>query len=470
MLKRLLISPPLAIARLGSSDVPLECFHWGPNDDRPRGTGKTTIVPAETLRMGPDGSVTSYTPGAIQFKDDNKYRPVCPFFELHGEWESDGKTIAGPLTKDMLSGWGISLEELRWTVHAGNLKPFHMTQDSDCRIEAKIEFAGNDVTPKDLQGASPAGAEQPLIPHDKFISLGTVRLSRPTESFPELRLRFMPAKGKFYGTPDLIGKWEGVVVPEEQLFLNPESAWVGFAPSAEDGRTQPGFLFAGADLDGRSLGMVDDVCDAIIECSIPGSEIESGNARLTVSPPDYAPDRRHLISIADALKDHTDRREVWDSDYVASESTDAEIQDLFERIWETMGLMNVDVFNNRVDIQENPSTAFSRGIPYKSTDHYAFEPVPSVSGAGEEFPLTQRGRQFHRRMMSIEILQDMIREKPGLIEKWIREPGGNDGFFTKQMPPVMRDSSGGPLHLTRRQYDLLRNWALHLRKGIEENS
>ena len=64
----------------------------------------------------------------------------------------------------------------------------------------------------------------------------------------------------------------------------------------------------------------------------------------------------------------------------------------------------------------------------------------------------------------------MIREKPGLIEKWIREPGGNDGFFTKQMPPVMRDSSGGPLHLTRRQYDLLRNWALHLRKDIEENS
>lgn len=471
MLKRLLISPPLAIARLGSSDVPLECYHWGANDDRPRGTGKTTIKPAETLKIQPDGSVTSYTPGAVQFKDGDKYRPVCPFFELYGEWESDGKTIQGPLTKALLSGWAISLEQLRWTVHAGNLKPFHMTQDDDCRIEAIVQLAGNDVTPTDLQGKSPAGAEQPLIPHDESISLGTVRLTKPTEAFPELRLRFIPAKGKFYGPPDLVNQWEGVDIPEEQLLLNPESTWVGFETTEEDRRTQPGFLFAGADLPGStSLGMVDDVCDAIIECSIPSLEIEPGYARITVSPPDYAPDRRHLISIADALKDHTDRREVWRDDYVASASTDAEIQDLFERIWETMGLMNVDVFNNRVDIQENPSTAFSQGIPYKPTDHYAFEPEPAVSGAGEEFPLTQRGRQFHRRMMSIEILQDMIREKPGLIEKWIREPGGNDGFFTKQMPPVMRDSSGGPLHLTRRQYDLLRNWALHLRKDIEENS
>ena len=471
MLKRLLITPPLAIARLGSSEVPLECYHWGPNDDRPRGTGKTTITPAETLKIQPDGTVTGYTPGAIQFKDGDQYRPVCPFFELHGEWESEGKTIQGPITKGLLAGWGIPLEHLRWTVHAGNLKPFHMTQDEDCRIEAKVQIAGNDVAPKVLRGKSPVGAEQPLIPQDRSISLGVVRLTKATEVYPELRLRFIPAKGKFYGPPDLGNQWEGVDIPKEQLFINPKSSWVGFATTAQDRRTQPGFLFAGADLPGStSLGMVDDVCDAIIECSIPGSEIEPGYARITVSPPDYAPDRRHLISIADALKDHTDRHEVWNRDYVASESTNAEILDLFERIWETMGLMNVDVFNNRVDIQENPATAFSRGIPYKSTDHYAFGPEPAVSGVGEEFPLTQRGRQFHRRMMSLEILQDMIREKPALIEKWIRQPGGNDGFFTKQMPPVMRDSSGGPLHLTRRQYDLLRNWALHLRKDVEENS
>ncbi len=183
MLKRLLITPPLAIARLGSSDVPLECFHWGPNDDRPRGTGKTTIMPAETLRMRPDGSMTSFTPGAIQFKDGDKYRPVCPYFELHGEWESNGKTVQGPLTKGLLTGWGLSLGQLLWTVHAGNLKPFHMTQDPDCRIEAKVELSGTDVSPTELLGVSPAGSDQPLIPHDKSIPLGTIRLSnRPKRS------------------------------------------------------------------------------------------------------------------------------------------------------------------------------------------------------------------------------------------------------------------------------------------------
>ncbi len=471
MLKRLLITPPLAIARLGSSEVPLECYHWGANDDRPRGTGKTTILPAETLRIGCDGSVSSYMPGAIQFKDGDKYRPVCPFFELHGEWESDGKTQQGPLTKGLLDQWGFSIDQLCWEVHAGNLKPFHMTGEDDCRIEARLELSGDNTAPTELLAASPVDAAQPLIQDGKSISLGTIRLTKPTESFPKLRLRFIPAKGKFYGPPDLETRWEGIEVCKEQLVINEKSAWVGFGfKPGEQGRTAPGGLFA-VDKDRKSVGMVDDVCDAIIKCSIPGSDIESGYARVTVSPPDYAPDRRHLISIADALKDHTDRLEVWEPDYVAQDSTDAEIQDLFERIWETIGLMNVDVFNNRVDVQENPATAFARGIPYNTNDHYAFEPTkPSVTGTGEEYPLSQRGRQIHRRMISIEILKDMFRENPDLIEEWIRAPGANNGFFTKQMPPVMRDSSGGPLHLTRRQYDLLRNWVLHLRKDIEENT
>lgn len=468
MLKRLLITPPLAIARLGSSDTPLECFHWGPNDDRPRGTGKTTISPAETLRILADGTIKSFTPAAIQFKDGDSFRPVCPFFELHGEWESNGKLVRGPVTSAVLKRFGFTVGQLRWTVDAGNLKPFHMTRDSDCRIEAHIELVGNDLSPAVLQGVSPTGSQKPLVPAGRHIPLGEVRLTKPTEAFPELRLRFTPAKGKFYGPPKLKSKWD-VDISDEQLFLNPDSAWVGFATSTEDRRTAPWFLYAGADVgDGSSLGIVDDVCDAIIKCTIPGTDVVPGFARVTVSPPDYAPDRRHLISIADALKDHTDRSEVWSSDYVAAESTESEIQDLFERILETMGLMNVDVFNNRVDVQENPATAFARGIPYRPTDHYAFTPPPAVEG--EKFPLTQRGRQAHRRMLAIEILQDMIREKPGLIERWIREPGGNDGFFTTQMPPVMRDSSGGPLHLTRRQYDLLRNWAIHLRKDIEDNS
>ena len=283
MLKRLLVTPPLAIARLGSSDMPLECFYWGPNDDRPRGTGKTTIVPGETLTVANDGTVTSSTPMVIQFKDGDRFRPVCPFFELHGEWESSGETIQRPLTQSDLQELGIDATQIRWTVHAGNLKPFHMTGVTDCRIEARVELSGDDVTPVELRGVSPQAALNPLVPAGKYISLGTVRLTKPTEDFPEYRLRFTPAKGRFYGPPELKSLWE-VDIPDEQLFLNSNSAWVGFIPSPSDPRTNPGRLFAGEGIgNGASLGIVDDVCDAIITCSIPETEIIPGFARVTVS-------------------------------------------------------------------------------------------------------------------------------------------------------------------------------------------
>jgi hypothetical protein len=464
MIKQLLLSPPLAIARLGSSETPLECFYWGPNDDRPRGTGKTTIIPGETLSIANDGSVFSFTPSVIQFKDGDKFRPVCPFFELHGVWELEGQTIRGPITMEVLQQFGFSSEHLQWKVHAGNLKAFHMTQDRACRIEARETIAGDHVEPVVLRGVSPSDASNPLVPAGHYVPLGTVRLTRPNDEFPEYRLRFIPAKGKFYGPPGLKERWD-VEVPPDQLFLNPDATWVGFIPPSSDPRTSPGRLYAGEGSDSQAcFGIVDDVCDAIISCSLLGSDVQPATARVTVSPPDYAPDRRHLISIADALKDHIDRSEVSQSDYVTANSIPAEIQDLFERIYETMGLMNVDVFNNRVDIQENRERAFSLGIPYKSTDHYAFSPIPATDE--QKFPITERGRQFHRRMIAIEVIQDTLREKPELIDQWIRPPGGNDGFFTKQMPPVMRDSSGGPLHLTRRQYDLLRNWVKNLRRDV----
>ena len=479
MLKRLFLTPPLAIARLGSSDTPLECFYWGPNDDRPRGTGKTTIITGETLTVAEDGTVSASTPTVIQFKDGDQFRPVCPFFELHGEWVVDGKHFLGAITPAVLQACGLNASQLLWTVRAGNLKPFHMTQNADCRIEANLELDGSSVTPLILRGVSPAAAKEPLVPLEHHIPLGSVRLTTPTVTFPEYRLRFTPAKGRFYGPKGFGNEWlhlgendpdkgKPVTLPDDQLFLNPKSAWVGFVPGTDDPRTNPGALYAGEGSPSRaSLGIVDDVCDAIIACSVPGSDVIPGVARVTVSPPDYAPDRRHLITVADALKDHMDRADVWDPKYVEADSTGAEVQDLLERIFETMGLANVDVFNNRVDVRENPARAFELGIPYKTTDHYAFPPEPTIDG--HLFPITERGRQVHRRFVVLELFKDMLRERPGLIEQWIRPPVGGNGFFTKQMPPVMRDSSGGPLHLTRRQYDLLRNWTTSLQNQAGDN-
>lgn len=473
MLKKIWLSPPFAIARLGSSDIPLDCFYWGSNDYRPRGTGKTTISPGETLVVADDGTVSSHIPNTIVFKDAQGFRPVCPFFELHGQWEHNTTIHEGPLTPTVLALFGLDATKLRWAISVGNLKAFHMTQVYDTRIEATAELRGDDIKPKQLRGISPPGVPKPLIPTGKAVPLGSVRLTRPNDLFPEFRLRFVPAKGQFYGPPKLKDQWKhpdtnlGVNIQDENLFLNEDSAWVGFKVS-DDPRTIPGNLFAGEAV-GASYGVVDDVCDGIISVVLDGADIPPAHARITVGPPDYAPDRRHLITLADGFKDRVDRKDVLDPAYVGDiDSTSREVLDLMERTYETMGLINVDVFNNRVNIQENPEIVREKGIPSIEGEHLAFHPIPPVEG--KKFPLTERARQFHRRFTSVELFRSMIREHPDLIKEWIREPFSENPFFTNKMPPVMRDSNGGPLHLTRRQYDILVAWAKKVREGAREST
>jgi hypothetical protein len=82
MIEKLWLYPPLAIARLGTSNTPCDNFTWSPDDLRPRGTGKTTIKPAQTLQVAADGTVTATItmPTEISFKDAQGLKPVCPFF------------------------------------------------------------------------------------------------------------------------------------------------------------------------------------------------------------------------------------------------------------------------------------------------------------------------------------------------------------------------------------------------------
>ena len=256
-------------------------------------------------------------------------------------------------------------------------------------------------------------------------------------------------------------------MPDENLFLDPKSPWVGFRVT-DDNRTAPQSLFAGRvdELELRRGGR----CLRRDHSGRDRRRQRPTRPRADYGkPPDYAPDRRHLISLADGFKDRVDRNDVLDPAYVADlDATSREILDLMERVYETMGLTNVDVYNNRVNNQENPAIAFDKGIPFKATEHFAFLPPPTT--VGKDFPLTERGRQFHRRFTSIELFRDMLREHPDLISEWIRPPFSADPFFTRQMPPVMRDSSGGPLHLTRRQYDILTAWAQKIRQDVEEGS
>ncbi|GHO97421.1 hypothetical protein KSF_074690 [Reticulibacter mediterranei] len=79
MVQELWLYPPLAFSRLGRSKIPCDSFRWGPNDVHPRGTGKTTIEPTQTLLVAEDGTLTSKLPDKIEFKDADGFKPVCPF-------------------------------------------------------------------------------------------------------------------------------------------------------------------------------------------------------------------------------------------------------------------------------------------------------------------------------------------------------------------------------------------------------
>lgn len=455
MIDRIWLQPPLAIARLGASAVPCDNYRYGPSDLSPRGTGKTTVEPVETLDVAADGTLTTRTPQKVRFKDADGWRPVCPFFEVHGSWTTtDGESRTGALTTDVLAGFGLDLGDVRWRVSVANLKAHHITQQPDDRVEAQAEVRGDDHQRHPLSGSSPQGAANPLVPAGRSIPLGSVQAPAPNAELPELRLRFTPGKGFVYGPTDLIDRPGDYTLPQERLFLNPDSAWGRFLVQdlSDDQRTFPSGLFAGAE---RSLlasqGMVDDVCDGTVTVTLPGGL--TATARIVASPPDFAPDRRPFLSLADGLTDRVARAEVRDPGYVADKPRTAlEVRDLFERILETMGNMNVDVQNARV-LFEYGAVAW---------------PVPErLSGALLE--LTDHGRRRHRRYVALEVLEDVLREQPDLIARRIRPPAEDitPSYTDGRMPIGMRGADGGPVHLTRRQYDLLTAWARSLREETE---
>jgi hypothetical protein len=81
----------MAVARLGGGSVPLESFAWI-EDPSLFGAGKTVIAPQVTLEVQRDGSILPYTPGIIRFREDERLRPVAPFFELWATIIPEGET------------------------------------------------------------------------------------------------------------------------------------------------------------------------------------------------------------------------------------------------------------------------------------------------------------------------------------------------------------------------------------------
>ncbi|MFJ2689436.1 hypothetical protein [Pseudomonas sp. NPDC087336] len=458
-----------------------------------------------TFDVDQNGTLTSRIPSEIRFRDEDGIRPVAPFFELHGVWtEKDGQERSGPLTEDLLAKWGGGLIDVTWTVELANLKAYHYTRNPGDRVEARMQVSGGNYGREPLLGISPAEPE-PLIRAALPLPMGEIQAPRPNPQHPEIRLRFYPPQGRIYGPEnfaerieeidydlDVLGdkpneEWRGFELPKANLIVNPQATWPHFVSSAStlgpfrgaDYRNSPSGLLAAPvtkipwlneEVRPRALGLVDDVSDGIVSCRVQlGAQTFEAIARIVVGPPDFAPANRPPISLADNLADREDRAGAREDVTAWSDEELSEIvTDIFERAFETSDLMHRDYQNLR-SARENTIVLGELGARAQVDEEDLpglLWPMPNEAqvraGAADAMEISKAGTRQHRRHAATAFLEDRMRENPALFQTWVRRPLDPNPFFDKRMPALMRGSDGRPLHLTRRQWEIVREWIRRL--------
>jgi hypothetical protein len=487
-IRRIFFNPSTAIARLGGSLTPLDAFDWGPGD--PYTVAETRIRPAWTLDVRPDASVSPRLPRRLILRDGTLLRPVAPFLEL---WAltGDGATAADlravPVTTDLLAANGATTADLTFTLEAMNRKAERRSprgsgvNPTDLRFGTfpPVTLLGNDHAAVDLLATSPPDAVRPMIPGGRNIPLGRLQVMRPAPQpaappWPDevridvVRVRFTPARGRFYGPPDAaepVGGAAFPAVPADRAFLDPGAGWFG---AARGDRTQPADTFDER-ADGRSLGVVDDTCDARLdaELRLAGAPLRC-HATIASGPPQYSSDRRPFLSLADELND---REHDPSRDRLSDEELARWIEDLFERVFEVVSAMDVDwwrilaarplqdpeLFPDAIPEDGVPDPARAMGGRDRLRDRNISIPPPSPNIAQ---PVSQRARDRHRNLSDLGQLAEFVRTNPNRIAELVRPPlsTGRAASQSMQMPPFMRNSNGRALSLAHWQYDLLMTW------------
>jgi hypothetical protein len=488
--------PPMAVARLGGSDIPLASFTWT-EDPSIYGAGSTVIVPSVSLEILADGSVRPFLPEFIQFRDGGLLRPLAPFFEL---WvRSNGQDQ--PLTLKWLQGNNVPLSDIQYTVTAGNRKAARRCGAASCAFSATAATAGNEHTPHALSASS--SGDDPLVFPDKPIPLGGFQVIRPTPmtamgvDLSVLRIRFTPARGFVYGPPSATKAADPdngqvhEIVPEANRILNQQAAWLQYSANNRRDNPQPSDTYDGADdtsRRNRSFGVVDDTCDVDLHASVVvGGETWQARARVFVAPPDFAPDRRPFCSIAEDLIDRDPpSRETAEPLQDAVER----LGDLFQRVYETASLANVDMMRNAmmpgndeglVNFPDLPKVTLGDSMTPKDSPYFdKDEDLNSRPSTHEKLPYSSVAAQTHAPLADTDDLALFLRTSARQVRRLIRPPYASfkdlkekvgadakpdpdqrdpridrDTEFDMRMPPYMRDSDATPLSLNRRQYALL---------------
>ena len=486
VIQAIFIDPPIAIARLGGSTVPQDAHLWVESPD-PRSDGETTIVPAWSLDILPDGSVSPTLPTELRFRDGALIRPVCPFFELWALVGAPGSAPdtwrETPVTPALLSAQGASLSDLSLRVDAHNLKAARRTGNRSLGFGTTppVDIAGDDHDPHVLFGTSP-GPNPRMIPSGRSIPLGSVQMMRSKPNQPAaawsgivdlevIRWRFTPGRGRFFGPPQAL-QTSPPAVEASNAFLNANAGWFGARMSDA---VEPADTYDAAQTRGNSsFGVVDDSCEARIQASmtLPGAAALVAFANVFSGPPDFGPDRRPFLSLADELNDRAADAAARSAAMTPAER-DAWVEDLFERIYETVSLLNVDRYRT-----ERALALSQDRLADQLVDDHVPEPRRALGGRdalrnplykieaasnNEPLPLSKHARRQHRAIADAQNLRDFIALNPGRIESLVRAPfeiqrDEDPLSSTMRMPPFMRQSNAEPLTLSSWQYALLMQW------------
>jgi hypothetical protein len=395
-IKELRILPPFAIARLGSADTPMDNY----TIEVDVAAGEKYPLDYRIIKMQPTLFVNQWsgeiederTPSKPQFKEgeDNsqdgthrkhpKIRPVAPFLEVFAIVEGDDALV--PLTTDLLKSNGLGVDDISWRVRVANRKVARRTGDDADIVHAELPSI------KDHKAQPLRGTCKNFV-NGGHVDFGQVRFIKPNAKFPEIRLRFTPAKGLIYGPesaasaqyaspPDGLEFLAHYQIPKQRAVysdaINAGRNWKGFGdpdrekepdsalkkwreslglPPDFNNETVPPDLFAIEPpapswlFDNRAIsrGYLDDACDGFVEVhlALPNGRKLQATARISAAPPAMAPDSLFVRSLADDLDQAVHGPDVDENE--TPEVTRARALDIVRRAFETVRFMNVVVMN-----------------------------------------------------------------------------------------------------------------------------
>jgi hypothetical protein len=438
MIQELRILPPLAVARLGEAPTPMDNYDVEVDPERPLSFRR--LVSATTLEVDPaTGEIArTFVPDEpLRFTEDGKVRPVAPFLEV---WALTDAGELEPLTVDMLAAAGATPADVRWRVHLGNHKLWRRTGSAGDRIEAVLDVEGH--------ARQPVEATCENFWPGKFLPLGHVQYVKPSDTFPEVRLRFTPAAGHVYGS----SKSEpGGLPPDdpnivEVLYDANRGTWMGYTEAGGPALTIPAQIYAGTDVPNgwESLGYLDDECDGLVHVAVSlGDRTLSAYARVGAGPPAYAPDGFPIRTVFHELEQALLGHEVD-----PAEATLADVEEIVRRAFETVRLMNTAVMNgNTIEGEVNVASTMVRQDT--ADTGRAYEPImaPSLVDSAALENLHQ-SLLVALRSGTAPWFADVLREYD--------EIGDLTNKGRRKMPALMRNADGRALALTRRHVNLVR--------------